>query len=227
VRTILRAAFELGTIERLPDLPKLPRQSKKMPDAPTTEEVQVMLANAKGWLRIAIALSAFGGLRMGEVSAIEVRDIDLDHDLPFVRRALSSDEVMSPKSGDERVVPLTTELRLILTEAIRRKLPTARSHQRAREDARDQHVLTVIKALQARHGLKERSFPSLRHYFCSVLIRHGASVEAVRMLAGHSKLDITQRHVHANAADLTAAIAKLSGQLVGNGVWSDFLSPCF
>jgi integrase/recombinase XerC len=74
-----------------------------------------------------------------------------------------------------------------------------------------QHVLTVIKALQARHGLKERSFHSLRHYFCSVLIRNGASVEAVRVLAGHSKLDITQRYVHANAADLTAAIAKLPG----------------
>ena len=72
-----------------------------------------------------------------------------------------------------------------------------------------QHVLTVLKALQARHGLKERSFHSLRHYFCSVLIRHGASVEAVRMLAGHTKLDTAQRYVHANAADLTAAIAKL------------------
>jgi site-specific recombinase XerD len=40
-------------------------------------------------------------------------------------------------------------------------------------------------------------------------VRHGASVEAVRMLAGHSKLDVTQRYVHANAADLAAAIAKL------------------
>jgi hypothetical protein len=33
----------------------------------------------------------------------------------------------------------------------------------------------------------------------------------LRVLAGHSKLDITQRYVHANAADLTAAIAKLPG----------------
>jgi hypothetical protein len=30
-------------------------------------------------------------------------------------------------------------------------------------------------------------------------------------LAGHRKLDITQRYLHASAADLTAAIAKLPG----------------
>ena len=47
-------------------------------------------------------------------------------------------------------------------------------------------------------------------YFCSTLIRKGASVEAVRQLAGHSKLAVTQGYVHANAADLTEAIAKLS-----------------
>jgi len=72
-------------------------------------------------------------------------------------------------------------------------------------------VLTVFKALEARIGATERSFHSLRHSSCSVLIRHGASVEAVRVLAGHSKLDITQRYVHANAADLRATIAKLPG----------------
>ncbi len=92
------------------------------------------------------------------------------------------------------------------------KLPTARVliNEHGRTPA-TQHVLTKIKALQARHGLKERSFHSLRHYFCSVLIRNGASLEVVRVLAGHSKLDITQRYVHATAADLTAAIAKLRG----------------
>jgi hypothetical protein len=38
----------------------------------------------------------------------------------------------------------------------------------------------------------------------------GASVEAVRLLAGHSDLAITLRYVHALGNDLKAAIAKLS-----------------
>ncbi len=60
-------------------------------------------------------------------------------------------------------------------------------------------------------GLRERSFHSLRHYFCSKLVSCGASVEAVRLLAGHSDLAITQRYVHALGNDLKADIAKLSG----------------
>jgi site-specific recombinase XerD len=51
----------------------------------------------------------------------------------------------------------------------------------------------------------------LRHYFCSTLIRRGASVEAVRVLAGHNSLMVTQRYVHATGTDLRAAIAKLHG----------------
>jgi site-specific recombinase XerD len=37
----------------------------------------------------------------------------------------------------------------------------------------------------------------------------GASAEAVRVLAGHSKLEMTQRYARAGAADLRAAIERL------------------
>jgi site-specific recombinase XerD len=73
-------------------------------------------------------------------------------------------------------------------------------------------VLTTLKNLLRRFGLRTRSFHSLRHYFCSKLVNCGASIEAVRLLAGHSDLAITQRYVHAQGKDLKAAIAKLSGQ---------------
>jgi integrase/recombinase XerC len=120
--------------------------------------------------------------------------------------------VLTPKSTHERVVPLAPELRDILIEATRRKLPAARVIVNARgKTPSRQAVLTRLKALQERVKLPPRSFHSLRHYFCTTLIRRGASVEAVRQLAGHSGLDITQRYVHANAADLAGAIAKLSG----------------
>jgi site-specific recombinase XerD len=57
--------------------------------------------------------------------------------------------------------------------------------------------------------LKEHSFHSLRHYFISELMKCGASAEAVRVLVGHSKLEMTQRYAHAGAADLRAAIDRL------------------
>jgi integrase len=69
---------------------------------------------------------------------------------------------------------------------------------------RRQEVLHQFKRFLRRNGSKERSFHSLRHYFISELMRCGA--EAVRVLAGHSKLEMTQRYAHAAGADLRAAI---------------------
>lgn len=213
VRTVLRAAVESGALEAMPEFPKLPRQGRKLPDAPSTEEVQAMLAQARGWLRVAIALAAFAGLRQGEVvRALEVRDVDLVAARILVRHAFSGDEVLSPKSGHERGVPLSAPLAELLREALRDKLPAARVvvDERGATPGRT-FVLNRLKALQRKHGLRERSFHSLRHYFCSALVSSGAGAEAVRLLAGHSNLATTQRYVHASAGELRAAIAKLPG----------------
>jgi integrase len=212
VRTVLRAAVESGALAAMPAFPPLPRQGRKLPDAPSDEEVHAMLALAHGWLRLAIALAAFAGLRMGEVRALEVRDVDLAGARILVRRALSEAEMLPPKSGHERVVPLAPELAEAIVPGLRDKLPTARVvlNAQGRTPSRT-HVLSALKALQRRQNLPERSFHSLRHYFCSRLVRRGASVEAVRLMAGHGDLQTTQRYVHAVGGDLKAAIAKFSG----------------
>jgi integrase len=212
VRTVMRAAVESGVLATLPEFPKLPRPGRKLPDAPSTEEVRAMLTHATGWLRVAVALAAYAGLRMGEVRALEVRDVDLDGARILVRRAYSGDEVLSPKSTHERVVPIAAMLVDYVREAMRDKLPTALVvvNERGRTPGRTL-VLNRLKALQRKHGLRERSFHSLRHHFCSELVSAGVGAEAVRVLAGHASLTVTQQYVHASAGELRAAIAKLPG----------------
>ncbi len=78
-----------------------------------------MLTHANGWLRTAIALAALAGLRMGEVRALEVRDVDVEGARILVRHVLSKDEVLPPKSGHERVVPLAPDLAEMVGEALR------------------------------------------------------------------------------------------------------------
>lgn len=165
VRTVLRSAVDLGALEAMPALPPLPRQGRKLPDAPSDEDVAALLEHTHGWLRVAIALSVFAGLRMGEVRALEVRDIDFKRNILLVRNALSADEVLPPKSGHERAVPIATELRGVLQEAIRLKLPSTRVvlNAHGRTPSR-QHVLTVLKALEERIGIRTWSFHALRHY---------------------------------------------------------------
>lgn len=210
VRTVLKAAHEAGLIEEPPRLPRLFKESRKLPDTYNDDEVRQLMTEATDWLKVAIALAAMAGLRLGEVQAMEVQDVDLKANRLYVRRALSGDEVMSPKSGDARVVPIAPELVEILQEAVKMKLPRARLVVDLKGlTPKRQRVLAALKKLQTSIGQKERSFHALRHYFCSALVRGGANVEAVRLLAGHSDLAITQRYVHAVAADLEAAVAVL------------------
>lgn len=207
VRTVLRAANECGALPRLPELPRLVKATRKLPDTFTEEELATLVDGSDGWLGTLIRLSAHAGLRMGEGLALEVGDVDLDHGLLLVRRALSAGEVLTPKSVDERVVPLTLELAAHLGDAVAAKAPDAcvvlndRSLTPARQD-----VLARFKRLERKLGLKERSFHALRHSFLSRLVRRGASVEAVRVLAGHSSLTVTERYVHATGNDLRHAI---------------------
>jgi integrase len=210
VRTVLRAAHESGLLDRFPEVPSgLVVTSRKLPDAPTSEEVEAML-RAPGWVGLAVALGALAGLRMGEVRGLEVRDIDFDRHRILVRRAMSEDASLTPKSGHEREVPLAEGLELRLREAVRDKLPRARVVVDAGGETPDrQQVLHQLKRFLSRSHLRERSFHSLRHYFITELMNNGASAEAVRVLAGHSKLEMTQRYAHAATPHLRAAIDKL------------------
>jgi len=168
------------------------------------------MLGAPGWLGTAIALAALSGMRMGEMRAIEVRDVDFDQRRLLVRRALSEDASLTPKSGHEREVPLVATLERRLRDAVKSKLPRARVVVDDRGDTPDrQIVLHQFKRFLRKNGLKERSFHSLRHYFVTELLRGGASAEAVRVLAGHSKLEMTQRYAHASASDLRAAVDRL------------------
>jgi len=210
VRTVLRAAHESGCLDEMPAIPTgLISVSRKVPSAPSADEVDVMLG-APGWLGVAIALAALAGMRMGEVRALEVRDIEFEQHHIVIRRALSEDQSLTPKSGAERKVPLAVELESRLREAVKDKLPRARVVLDAKgETPRRQAVLRLFKKYLRDAGMKERSFHALRHYFISELMRGGASAEAVRVLAGHSKLEMTQRYAHVVTADLRAAIDRL------------------
>ncbi len=103
-------------------------------------------------------------------------------------------------------------MRELLLPALKSKLPTARVVlTRNGTTPRRTHVLTAIKHLEKKLGVRAWSFHALRHFFISELVRRGVSVEVVRILAGHSKLDVTQRYVHAEGSELRAGISVLSG----------------
>ena len=169
------------------------------------------MLKADGWLGLAIALGGFAGPRSGEVRALEVRDIDFDNQRIMVTRAMSENTLSTTKSGHERTVDLVPALAERLAIAVAGKASTDRIVvlETGRTPTR-QELLGRFKTFLRRAKLQERSFHSLRHFFVSEMVRKGASVEAVRELAGHTSLVVTQRYAHANEDDRRAAVNKLA-----------------
>ncbi len=203
LHSVLKAAVELGALAQAPRLPKLPARSEKLPAAPPLAVVMQSLGAADGWLLVAVALAALGGLRCGEIRAFTAGDVALDAGYLVVRRAYSADELGTPKGRDERRVPLTPALAAILTRACEGKSPTALVVADARGEALSEGAIGAAwRRLQGRLGIEPAwRFHGLRHFFASVCLRSG-NVEAVRQLLGHRDLASTSRYTHALAGDL-------------------------
>ena len=221
VRVVLKTAVRLGILERMPNLPPTPRQSKKLPAAPPREVVEALLAGSTGWLRIAIALGYFGGMRSGEARAFRVMDAGVDVSIANIRRAFSDGVLQAPKYGADRVLPMHPRLLEIVVEASASKKPTDfLVVDESGEPPTRQALYKALISLQKRLGISPAwSFHQLRHATGSHAIAGGANIEAVRELLGHSSLEITSLYLHAVARDRVAAIEALGGdgQLVGNG----------
>jgi len=212
LKSVLNAAVQAGELPEMPKLPTL-KEPRKLPSAPDKGHVGALLDQAPGWLRVAVALQSLAGLRQGEVRALQVQHIDFEHRLLYVRQTFSEDELVAPKGGAERVVPLLPELAELLSDAMQGKqvgdfLVTDENG----EVPSRQNFLHRLKAFQKKAGLRSWGSHSLRHYFCSALTRGEANIEAVRTLAGHSNVRTTQRYLHATGQDLHDAIGKLDGR---------------
>ena len=216
VRRVLKLAHELKVIEQMPALPSVPRPPRKLPAAPAREVIERCLGAATGWLRVAIALAYFGTQRNGEVRATRVQDVDFDANGVNIRHAFSHTELSTPKSKDERPVPMASVLRELLADAAQGKKPTdfiVVDHGRTPSR---QKLYKAFVALQKRLGISPTwSFHSLRHAFGTHAVRAGANIEAVRELMGHGDLETTAGYLHAVAADKVAVIDTF-GPLGGN-----------
>jgi len=208
-RRILGAAVDAGWLEHMPALPKLPRVGRKVTRSMSWEESNALIDASSEVFKLALFLARDAGLRASEVRGLRWTDVDLERRELTVRRAICHGIEDSPKSGHERVVPLTDELYAVLVEANEKKpspwAPVAPSSWGTPWS--EAGLRNAFDRAKRKAGLAEWTFHSLRHFFVSDLFRQGASAPVVQRLAGHEVLTTTQRYAHANDDECRAAIA--------------------
>jgi integrase len=205
VRAIIAHARSRGWIEHDP-LAGVERQQVRYSgdyDFYAREEVDALVRHAASDQDGAIYLTAaMTGLRRGELVATRWRDIDFPGQAIRVRANYSFGELVTPKSGKVRSVPMVGEVAQALARL------SQREHFTSDEDP--VFAGTVgghldASALRRRYAeavkraeLRPLPFHSLRHYFGSMAVNR-ASLVQVQSWMGHSHIQTTARYLHAKS----------------------------
>ena len=211
LRCIVLNAVELRKHDKAPDFPKLHKVKSKVFEPPRPQQVADVLEQAEPHERVALALAAYAGLRASELVALRWLNVNVETDTLYVREALTVGEVVLPKSGHQRPIPLAPALKAILEVAAKQPhLPTAYVAPSKTGAAWTPAGLRhAFKRALTKANVPHARLHDLRHFFITQCFAAGAGAPTVQRLAGHCHLSVTQRYAHTNDTLMREAVQGL------------------
>ncbi len=128
------------------------------------------------------------GLRRGEVVKLKLSDVD------FKSRTM----IINGKGSKQRIVPFGSTTCQLLKKYIKRTALSSGEIFRNLNGApiTDNTVKMLFSRLKSKSGI-DRLYPHLlRHTFATNYVLNGGNIEVLRVLMGHSTINITQVYVH-------------------------------
>ncbi len=201
LRCFVRWLLTEGYLKRDPFIGMAtPRQPSYMPRGLSLAQAQAVAArvpDARG--RLMVSLMVQEGLRCGEVSRLELGDVDFENRLILVRG----------KGGHQRVLPLSDETRFVmlryLDEEPARHGPFFRSRVDPTRGIAPDYVSDLVREAMRAAGVNATPH-ALRHTAATDMLRAGAHVRDVQAALGHRELSTTQRYLPWLVGDLREAM---------------------
>jgi site-specific recombinase XerD len=180
------------------------RELRKLPAVLSADEVVRFLESVSSLKsRVALTTAYAAGLRVSEVVALKLRDIDSD------RRVI---RIENGKGGKERYVMLSAPLLGILRSYWRLARPSLYLFPgRTENKPIEQTVLhAACRSAAAAAGLDKRvSVHVLRHSFATHLLENGADIRVIQVLLGHENLSTTARYTRVSTGLIAATASPL------------------
>lgn len=169
----------------------IPRQPQRLPEILSRAEVWRLLdACTVPKHRLVLATAYAAGLRVSELVALKVTDLDLDR---------MTIRVEQGKRAKDRYVPLSTQLLAELRTHWTRQAPghwvfPNRQGTRPMDLTVAQKIYMLAKT---RAGIRKAGgIHALRHAFATHLLEAGTDLHTVQRLLGHHHLSTTMRYFH-------------------------------
>ena len=143
------------------------------------------------------------GLRVFEVAALDLDDIDLKRDILTVRKG---------KGGKMAMLPINRDLHKALAAYLEVRDSESKALFISKKGNRitDRGIQYQFRKYFDQIGLYNATVHSLRHSFCRNLLDQGNSLNFVGQLARHESLDTTKLYVAPSERDLRLAVEKLN-----------------
>ncbi len=200
---LVEGAIESDPSKRL----EAPQAGRSLPDVLALHEIEALIGavdreNRTAPRDIAIIEFLYGcGLRVSELLALKVRDLDLEEGFVGVHG----------KGGRDRLVPVGADADL----AVRRYLGITRPELDRGESAGHiflnaqgrplsrMGVLKILRRHVERAGILKRVTPhTLRHSFATHLLEGGADLASVQEMLGHADISTTEIYTHVDRSHL-------------------------
>jgi integrase len=176
----------------------------------TLDEVTAILAASPDEVRPALTLLAETGMRFGELAWLTWDDIDMATNVLRVQPKAA----WSPKTGDQRAVPISPAARQTLEGLPKRwpwvvTMPPSKQHPHAGRQWTERRLLAALKRILVGLGSRGK-LHTLRHFFISSDLLKGVPVAVVRAWVGHVDDEIIRHYTHIHDGASQAAMQRLA-----------------
>ncbi len=186
LKHLLNTAIKWGYLYENPANPvKLLREDNVRLRYLTKREIDLLIAAAHPNLKPIITLAVNTGMRRGEIFDLLWEHIDLRNKVL---------EVVHPKNGEKRAIPINKTL----LEALHR-LPRRVDSPYVfpgKNGGRLTDIKTSFLTAREKAGLEDVTLHTCRHTFASHLVMAGVDLMTVKELLGHKSLKMTERYSH-------------------------------
>lgn len=223
LRTMLAMAVEWEIIPALPRI-RFMKLPEMRPDFLSDMEVETLLAHANPTMRLMVRCAVDTGVREGELTALQWRDVNLERGTLTIQRAWARKTLKPPKNARPRTVPIPTVLLEDLRASASRCRPTPTDWIFS-IDGRPICYATAswrLHSLCTMSGVRRVGWHIFRHTYASRLVSRGIPLKVVQVLLGHQSITMTMRYSHlAPDAGFDAAREALSRPVAGAvTIWS-------
>lgn len=216
LKTCLAAAVRIGLLEYNP-MDRVPRPKKRkkkkatLPEAEVIALLQLIIAEAKTPLKMAVLLAMLCSLRLGEVGALKYSAVDwtagtitVDRSLKYTPATGAFIAETKTDAGD-RIVTLPPSMIRIMKDAMWEDAAEEQDDPEAWKGSgyivHSRHGARVNKDTPSKwfrqfaddHGFPGLTFHGLRHVHATILLQHHVDLQSVSSRMGHADPSVTLR----------------------------------